>query len=241
MMTKYIRHSIYLLPLLAGCFLAGCQKTQTASASAEEQAGTAQYGPGENPNDPQMNPDGQASGTSGETSDATGSSGGGNRFGFAGANSEGPVKPLKRDNRVYSASNNSSSSSAPKPPSFRDSRREVAENFNSSVDNTTSSVNNSINKTAGRIEEKIAPPEPPPAPSPPKVDTSKIVQLGFADSIPGDNLQVKLPGQYASLPAISVERHDASGNPLGTPYSRGTLMQIPNPQVPGGKIYFKVP
>jgi hypothetical protein len=84
---------------------------------------------------------------------------------------------------------------------------------------------------------KIKPPE---LPKPPAVD-SAIVKLGFANTVPGDQLHVTLPGEYASLGPISVERMDPAGNSLGAPWARGTQMQIPNPKAPGGKIYFKVP
>lgn len=81
------------------------------------------------------------------------------------------------------------------------------------------------------------------APKPPAVaaSDSSIVKLGFASKISGDDLHVTLPGEYASLGQISVEKMDPAGNSLGSPWARGTQMQIPNPKVPGGKIYFKVP
>lgn len=85
--------------------------------------------------------------------------------------------------------------------------------------------------------QKINAPKPPPAPAP----QSPVVKLGFATNVPGDNLHVTLPGEYASLGPISVEKMDPAGNSLGSPWSRGTQMQIPNPKVAGGKIYFKVP
>lgn len=84
---------------------------------------------------------------------------------------------------------------------------------------------------------KIAPPKPPAV----STNSSPIVKLGFANAVPGDPLHVTLPGEYASLGSISVERIDPAGNSLGSSWSRGTQMQIPNPKVNGGKIYFKVP
>jgi hypothetical protein len=69
----------------------------------------------------------------------------------------------------------------------------------------------------------------------------KIVNLGYAGAIPGDRLHVLLPGEFKELGPISIEQVDASGNRLGIPWPDGTEMEGANPNVPGGKIYFKIP
>jgi len=66
-------------------------------------------------------------------------------------------------------------------------------------------------------------------------------QMPFANPVPGNPLVVTLPGEHASLGKISIEKYDSSGNPTGEPLSRGTQVQIPDPNNPGEKIYFKVP
>lgn len=81
-----------------------------------------------------------------------------------------------------------------------------------------------------------APPEPPKPSGPP---TSSEMQ--YANRVPGDPLVVTLPGGNSSLGQISVEKYDSAGNPTGEPLKRGTQVQIPDPNNPGKKIYFKVP
>ncbi len=79
------------------------------------------------------------------------------------------------------------------------------------------------------VEQK---PTPPPAPS---------SEMPYANSVPGNPLVVTLPGSHASLGQISIEKYDSAGNPTGEPLKRGTQVQIPDPNNPGKKIYFKVP
>ncbi len=79
------------------------------------------------------------------------------------------------------------------------------------------------------------PPSPPPASSPSAAD------MPYANAVAGNPLVVTLPGANASLGQISVEKYDSSGNPTGEPLKRGTQVQIPDPNNPGKKIYFKVP
>ena len=76
----------------------------------------------------------------------------------------------------------------------------------------------------------------PPAPSKPSTSN-----MSFANPVPGNPLVVTLPGANASLGQISVEKYDSSGNATGEALSRGTQVQIPDPNNPGKKIYFKVP
>jgi len=59
--------------------------------------------------------------------------------------------------------------------------------------------------------------------------------MPFAQGVPGDPLQVRIPGRD-DLPAISIEQ-GTSGKPLPP----GTPVSIPDPSNPGKEIYFKVP
>ncbi len=76
-----------------------------------------------------------------------------------------------------------------------------------------------------------------------KTDSGSVSPKDFeyALSVPGDPLVVVLPEPHANLGQISVEKYDAQGNPTGQPLKRGTPVQIPDPNQPGEKIYFKVP
>ncbi len=224
-MSTLTRYTLCLLPLAAVCFLASCQKTQTASA--EQQATAAQYG--ENPFDPEINGPLDGSGGLAAASASSSSSASSNRFGFAGSTEdEAPVQPLRRDTQVYAANE-----PAPAPKPRVEKREETAP---PPAPRQPDRFREELARAPLEEVEKKEPEAPKPAEGDPM-----IVKLGFADAIPGDRLHVRLPGEYASLGPISVERMDASGNTLGTPWSRGTQMQIRNPQVPGGKIYFKVP
>ncbi|MDF1657401.1 MAG: hypothetical protein P1U58_07300 [Verrucomicrobiales bacterium] len=92
------------------------------------------------------------------------------------------------------------------------------------------------------ISQAPAPPEAPATPEPPKPSgPPSSSQMKFADRVPGDPLVVTLPGANSSLGPISVEKYDSAGNPTGEPLKRGTQVQIPDPNNPGQKIYFKVP
>lgn len=82
-------------------------------------------------------------------------------------------------------------------------------------------------------EEK---PTPPPAPT-----TPSSSEMPYATPVPGNPLVVTLPGSHSSLGQISIEKYDSAGNPTGEPLKRGTQVQIPDPNNPGKKIYFKVP
>ena len=65
--------------------------------------------------------------------------------------------------------------------------------------------------------------------------------LSYANAVPGNPLVVTLPGANAALGPISIEKYDSSQKPTGEPLKRGTQVQIPDPNNPGKKIYFKVP
>ena len=84
--------------------------------------------------------------------------------------------------------------------------------------------------------------EPTTAPEPPKKEkpTAPAPSV-YANSVPGNPLVVTLPGKHSSLGQISIEKYDSAGNPTGEPLKRGTPVQIPDPNNPGQKIYFKVP
>ncbi len=79
-------------------------------------------------------------------------------------------------------------------------------------------------------------PTPPPAPAAPSSS-----EMPYANAVPGNPLVVTLPGTHSSLGQISIEKYDSAGNPTGEPLKRGTQVQIPDPNNPGKKIYFKVP
>lgn len=82
----------------------------------------------------------------------------------------------------------------------------------------------------------------PEAPKPPKPSgPPSATEMPFANKVPGNPLVVTLPGANSSLGQISIEKYDSSGNPTGQPLKRGTQVQIPDPNNPGKKIYFKVP
>lgn len=92
---------------------------------------------------------------------------------------------------------------------------------------------NSSNTVQPPAAEK---PTPPPAPAKPATP-----DMPYANAVPGNPLVVTLPGAHASLGQISIEKYDSSNKPTGEPLKRGTQVQIPDPNNPGKKIYFKVP
>lgn len=82
-------------------------------------------------------------------------------------------------------------------------------------------------------------PQPDPKPAPPPAPTSPSPsEMPYANPVPGNPLVVTMPG--VSGP-ISIEKYDSSNKPTGEPLKRGTQVQIPDPNNPGKKIYFKVP
>ncbi|MDF1739698.1 MAG: hypothetical protein P1U86_11100 [Verrucomicrobiales bacterium] len=82
-----------------------------------------------------------------------------------------------------------------------------------------------------------APPEKKPEPK----KTPSSSDMPYANPVPGNPLAVTLPGANSSLGKISIEKYDSSMNPTGEPLKRGTQVQIPDPNNPGKKIFFKVP
>ena len=86
------------------------------------------------------------------------------------------------------------------------------------------------------------PPATEQKPTPPPASTApSAADMPYANSVPGNPLVVTLPGGNASLGQISIEKYDSSGKPTGEPLKRGTQVQIPDPNNPGKKIFFKVP
>jgi hypothetical protein len=86
------------------------------------------------------------------------------------------------------------------------------------------------------METPVHSPDPlPPATQPPPAEEMEYAEFTF-----DNHLAVILPSS-SSLGAISVERYDSEGNPTGEPLKSGTQVQIPDPDNPGEKIYFRVP
>lgn len=79
------------------------------------------------------------------------------------------------------------------------------------------------------------------SPKPPSPSTPSKNEMPFAEPVFGNPLVVRLPGDNAKLGEISVEKYDSDGNATGEPLAQGTRVQIPDPNNPGGKIYFRVP
>ena len=224
MMNLVKRLSFYCLPAILCGFSVSCQKVQNASAEKPAAVGDNGQALVDNPNGA---PGSLEMATNNTPTAPAAQDSGRNRFGFSGSDtSDTPIKPLRRDTQTYPVEDK---------PKIKDR-----------ISNIGSDLKDVANTPLKRAEEKkISPPDvpvppaPPAAPKPPTV--SPIVKVGFADSIPGDPLHVTLPGEYVSLGSVSVERRDPAGNRLGSAWARGTQMQIPNPRVPGGTIYFKVP
>lgn len=87
----------------------------------------------------------------------------------------------------------------------------------------------------------VKPPAGETKPTPPPTSTPSTSDMAYANAVAGNPLVVTLPGSNASLGQISIEKYDSSNNPTGEPLKRGTQVQIPDPNNPGKKIYFKVP
>ncbi|MEX2580622.1 MAG: hypothetical protein WD342_16315 [Verrucomicrobiales bacterium] len=133
-----------------------------------------------------------------------------------------PMPPDERGGRFgYSGENEP----PPAPPEPRNSPREVRE----------MEASRSPSAPAEEEQEEEAPKPPPSS------EGSSSSQMSYANPVPGNPLVVTLPGSNASLGQISIEKYDASGNATGEPLKRGTQVQIPDPNNPGKKIYFKVP
>ena len=78
-------------------------------------------------------------------------------------------------------------------------------------------------------------------PAPPEFEAKTNPSKGpeFLEAVFQSDLNVILvlrPG----LGPISVEKYDSEGKPTGQPLTSGTQVQIPDPDWPGEKIYFKV-
>lgn len=79
-----------------------------------------------------------------------------------------------------------------------------------------------------------------PAPPEFKATTNLSNEPEFVEAVFQSDLNVVIPG-YPEFGPISVEKYDSTGNPTGQPLKSGTQVQIPDPDWPGEKIYFKVP
>lgn len=136
----------------------------------------------------------------------------------------GEIPEPPEDGGRFGYRGDSGGQTAPPPPPPSPGQRDVREMDDSSQASNTST------------EKKETPPAPPKPSGPPSTS-----EMQFANPVPGNPLVVTLPGSNSSLGQISVEKYDSSGNPTGEPLSRGTQVQIPDPNNPGKKIYFKVP
>ena len=85
-------------------------------------------------------------------------------------------------------------------------------------------------------------PEPDHDSEPPEfvVKTNPSKGPEFVEAVFQSDLNIVLPA-YPEFGPISVEKYDSDGNPTGQPLKSGTQVQIPDPNWPGEKIYFKVP
>ena len=79
-----------------------------------------------------------------------------------------------------------------------------------------------------------------PAPPEFKASTNLSNEPEFVEAVFQSDLNVVLPA-YPEFGPISVEKYDSAGKPTGQPLKSGTQVQIPDPDWPGEKIYFKVP
>lgn len=80
------------------------------------------------------------------------------------------------------------------------------------------------------------------APQNPKSDEpkKKFGEDDIAVPVDGNPLVVTLL-YYPELGQISIEQYSSEGKPTGNPLKSGTQVQIPDPNIPGGKIIFSVP
>lgn len=79
-----------------------------------------------------------------------------------------------------------------------------------------------------------------PAPPEFKATTNLSNEPEFVEAVFQSDLNVVLVSR-PELGQISVEKYDSEGKPTGQPLKSGTQVQIPDPDWPGEKIYFKVP
>jgi hypothetical protein len=101
-----------------------------------------------------------------------------------------------------------------------------------------------------RIEEKAtaSPPhrepvdDPAPDPDPPEfeADSPNPREPDFEIVAFETDLTVVFISR-PSLGSISVEKYDSENKPTGQPLKSGTQVQIPDPEKPGAKIYFRIP
>lgn len=88
--------------------------------------------------------------------------------------------------------------------------------------------------------EPVFAPDPPEEPPPPSKTPPAGEDMEYAIPVFDNDLVVTL-ASHPGLGQISIERYDSNGNPTGEPLKQGTPVQIPDPDRPGEKIYFRVP
>ena len=119
--------------------------------------------------------------------------------------------------------------------------------FGFNGDNANAPDNQPENEPAAttRDRESTAATNPEKPADPPKEEKKpggapSVSQMPFAKGVPGKPLSVTLPGSNGSLGEISIEQYEG-GKPSGKPLPPGTPVEIPDPNNPGKKIYFRVP
>ncbi len=88
--------------------------------------------------------------------------------------------------------------------------------------------------------EPVLAPDPPEELPPPSKPAPAVEDMEYAIPVFENDLHVTL-ASHPEFGQISIERYDKDGNPTGEPLAQGTQVQIPDPDRPGEKIYFRVP
>jgi len=138
-----------------------------------------------------------------------------------------PLPPGQQGGRFGFAGSNGNAAPAPSAPSAL-------------ADRNKQGVRDVRDMKAADSSVPSAPAPPEKKPGSPK-ETPSSSEMPYANPVPGNPLVVTLPGDNSSLGKISIEKYDSSMNPTGEPLKRGTQVQIPDPNNPGKKIFFKVP
>lgn len=138
---------------------------------------------------------------------------------------------------------------SPKPKGNNPDGSTTGGRFGFNGDNANSPANQPENlpdtPAQNRDRDTTAAANPDKPADPPKEEKKpggapSVSQMPFAKGVPGKPLSVTLPGANSSLGEISIEQYEG-GKPSGKPLPPGTPVEIPDPNNPGKKIYFRVP